>query len=646
MRRSPAIVARLALTGTVTLTLGIAMLVAVLIEGSITPAFADTSPYELYCPGTPVGNVVINDVTTIGTLSPPSPSAEPFSLSGFQTQLTMPASVVSAFRALGDTSIAGSLTEVVNPTGNVEPLSVTVGPMAFDLPIPGSVPSSGLGLDIPPSPMNVNGFFSTPETIPPGQVPPPSNVDLNVESTTLTLQNSGTPVTVTCTAYANDTLPTSGISSSPPGGSPIAPEIAGSNGGGTTTTTGSATSTTSGSGPYYLALGDSVPVWNGSSSYPYQIASYYTGQLPGLQVVDMACSGETTNSMLANSLCAPAPARSQMQEATAFLQAHQGSVAFITLDIGGNDVVNCVSGGTIDVSCVLQGLTTMQTNLHTILTGLMQAAGPTVPIFGMNYFNPFLGDWLAGGSEQSFAVGSVAELTLFNQVLDQAFADEDVPVADVATAFQITDLTDMVSSPWGTVPVAVDKACTLLDITCTVGQPEGFGDDPVPAGATVIAHAFEQTIGTTISPTTTTTTVSPTTTTTVGSTTTTTVSPTTTVGSTTTTTVVPTTTSTTGSTTTTTSMPPATTSSTSGPTTTSRPPASTANAGSSSSSTTEHVVTASSGSLAFTGSGPGLNTMTLVGSALTVIGLALLVLVDVPHRALRRLPLVLPRRRR
>jgi len=353
--------------------------------------------------------------------------------------------------------------------------------------------------------------------------------------------------------------------------------------------------------------------------------------------------------MLANSLCAPAPARSQMQEATAFLQYHTGAVAFITLDIGGNDVVNCVSGGTIDVSCVLQGLTTMQTNLHTILTGLMQAAGPTVPIFGMNYFNPFLGDWLAGGSEQSFAIGSVAELTLFNQVLDQAFAGEDVPVADVATAFQITDLTDMVSSPWGTVPVAVDKACTLLDITCAVGQPEGFGDDPVPAGATVIAHAFEQTIGNTISPTTTTTTVSPTTT----------VSTTTT-----TTTVVPTTTSTTGSTTTTTSMPPATTTSTSGPTTTtsmppatttstsgptttsSRPPASTANAGSPSTSTTGHVVTASSGSLAFTGSGPGLNTMTLVGAALTLIGLALLVLVDVPHRALRGLPLLLPRRRR
>src|SRR5580704_7134858 len=62
---------------------------------------------------------------------------------------------------------------------------------------------------------------------------------------------------------------------------------------------------------YYLALGDSVPVWNGTSSYPYLIASNYSSTNPGLQVVDMACSGETTGTMLANSLCAPAPQRSQ-----------------------------------------------------------------------------------------------------------------------------------------------------------------------------------------------------------------------------------------------------------------------------------------------------------------------------------------------
>jgi hypothetical protein len=69
------------------------------------------------------------------------------------------------------------------------------------------------------------------------------------------------------------------------------------------------------------------------------------------------------------------------------------------------------------------------------------------------------------------------------------------PVADVATAFASTDMTHLVSSRWGRVPVAVARACTLLDITCQRGQPEGFGDDPDGAGARVIARTFETTIG-------------------------------------------------------------------------------------------------------------------------------------------------------
>ena len=53
MRRTHAIVARLALVGAASLSLGIAMLVVVVIDGPTTAAFADTSPYELYCPGHP-----------------------------------------------------------------------------------------------------------------------------------------------------------------------------------------------------------------------------------------------------------------------------------------------------------------------------------------------------------------------------------------------------------------------------------------------------------------------------------------------------------------------------------------------------------------------------------------------------------------
>ncbi len=105
---------------------------------------------------------MLNDVVTVGSLSPPNPSAEPFGVSNYQIQLTLPQSFVSAWQALGNTAISGTLTAGLNPTGNVQSLPVTVGPVAFDLPIPGSFPSSGLALDVPPSPVTVGGFFSTP----------------------------------------------------------------------------------------------------------------------------------------------------------------------------------------------------------------------------------------------------------------------------------------------------------------------------------------------------------------------------------------------------------------------------------------------------------------------------------------------------
>ena len=41
-----------------------------LFAASATPAFADSSAYELYCPGTPVGNIALNGVVTTGTITP------------------------------------------------------------------------------------------------------------------------------------------------------------------------------------------------------------------------------------------------------------------------------------------------------------------------------------------------------------------------------------------------------------------------------------------------------------------------------------------------------------------------------------------------------------------------------------------------
>ena len=46
----------------------------------------------------------------------------------------------------------------------------------------------------------------------------------------------------------------------------------------------------------------------------------------------------------------------QLGDAEAFLAAHPGQTAFVTIDIGANDVDGCTSGTTINESCVENGL--------------------------------------------------------------------------------------------------------------------------------------------------------------------------------------------------------------------------------------------------------------------------------------------------
>ncbi len=244
---------------------------------------------------------------------------------------------------------------------------------------------------------------------------------------------------------------------------------------------------------FYLALGDSAPIWDGANSYPNLIAAHFRATGSSLDLVKMACSGETTSSMLSGSTCAPGG--SQLNEATAFLRDHRGSVVLVTIDIGGNDLVYCGGLTGIDRACVLQAEKTVRANLVTIIDGLRSAAGPATPIVSMTYYDPFLGDWLAGGSVRSLALLTVPILRQFNGLLKRTYAKLGDQVADVQGAFESTGLRRYVDSRWGSVPVAVDNACSFLDIRCHVGKPEGFGDDPNDAGALVIATAFETTIG-------------------------------------------------------------------------------------------------------------------------------------------------------
>ncbi|OLC53152.1 MAG: hypothetical protein AUH85_14940 [Chloroflexi bacterium 13_1_40CM_4_68_4] len=123
-----------------------------------------------------------------------------------------------------------------------------------------------------------------------------------------------------------------------------------------------------------------------------------------------------------------------------FLHAHRRFVTVVTIDIGPNDIFR---GG---------GVAAIQANLPVILAALREAAGPGIPIVGMNFYDPFLADlWFGAPS------GFTAELARaigFNDFVEAIYAGAGDPVADVETAFSMTDTTLV-----GGVPLDVLRVC-------------------------------------------------------------------------------------------------------------------------------------------------------------------------------------------
>jgi hypothetical protein len=192
-----------------------------------------------------VGNIVLNGVTTSGTLSPASPSSgQQFNLTGYQTVVDIPAAIAAAAAALGNTAITGSAVTSVDATG-ATPATTNVGPLDFTVTIPSPVPSAGVTLSVPSTAQTVGPFTATGNAV-------TIQEDVNAQ---LTLVVSGSQLALTCKAYPDNSLPT-GIVNGGPSASPVAPVIAEAGGGSTTTTSGPATTTTTPPtgliGPYEL----------------------------------------------------------------------------------------------------------------------------------------------------------------------------------------------------------------------------------------------------------------------------------------------------------------------------------------------------------------------------------------------------------
>ncbi|MGZ5319589.1 MAG: SGNH/GDSL hydrolase family protein [Actinomycetota bacterium] len=253
-----------------------------------------------------------------------------------------------------------------------------------------------------------------------------------------------------------------------------------------------------GGSAYYLALGDSLAAGfqpgqgDTEAGYVHDLWATFGEQIPGLGLRNVGCDGETTRSMLTGtrSECHYA-AGSQLDAAVAFLEGHPGQVAFITIDIGSNDVFErCLADGPLlKRSCVRGVLPHVQTRLARILDALAAAAGPGVPIVAMTYYDPLLGFWGLVPSGRFLARASLRSFEALNAGLTTTYGDAGVAVADVAGTFRIDDFADtIVVAGRGPLPANVALTCRW-----TWFCSPRFAGDPHPndKGYRRIAHTIE-----------------------------------------------------------------------------------------------------------------------------------------------------------
>jgi lysophospholipase L1-like esterase len=239
-----------------------------------------------------------------------------------------------------------------------------------------------------------------------------------------------------------------------------------------------------------VILGDSLAFGLEAStpahSYVGLIYRHELARFPGLQPASFACSGATTGSLFDGAPCDSVTGTktggSQLHQALVFLRAHRGQVAFLTIDIGLNDIDTCMTTTAFNAACTQRGLDQVAHQLPEIL-GALAAADPGVPIIGMNYYDPFLAAWLTGPSGPALARQTLASVTALNRTVAHADAGIHATTADVAGAFDSSDFTP---APGATTPRNVATICADTSVCAR-------SDDihPNDTGYATIASAFD-----------------------------------------------------------------------------------------------------------------------------------------------------------
>lgn len=257
-----------------------------------------------------------------------------------------------------------------------------------------------------------------------------------------------------------------------------------------------------------VALGDSLSVGvqpkagggnrNTSDGYADRLA-----KLAGTKLVNYGCGGATSESIYTGKkACSPSlktpyknksAKTSQLAAAEKYLRANRSKVAFVTIDIGANDVASCAQGGKLDVACVTAGLARLKKNTPVIAKRLRKAAGKNVTLVAMTFYNPFLQSW--------FTNPGLAEATVkiakdqFNKQIIEAYKKQGFKIADVGTAFGTYKPFTQTTTYNGRagVPVAVANICKYTWMCAAA--PRGPDIHANKAGYALIAKTFKSAIG-------------------------------------------------------------------------------------------------------------------------------------------------------
>lgn len=258
---------------------------------------------------------------------------------------------------------------------------------------------------------------------------------------------------------------------------------------------------------YLVSLGDSLAqgVQPNSAGKSVQTKQGYADQLynsiknkpkyRGLKLVKLGCPGESTKSITAGGICHYKKGN-QLAQAEAFMKQNKGKIAYVTYDLGANDVDFCVPGGVLDLACLNNGLKAVKDNTPAIAKRIRKAAGANAKIAGMNYYDPFLALWLKGdANNQSLASQSQGlAMGLNHDDLLPGFKVGKFKVAKVDTAFKTyTPFSQTTTLAGKTVPVAVAQICNLTWM-CNPA-PVGPNIHANKAGYKIIAAEFRKALG-------------------------------------------------------------------------------------------------------------------------------------------------------